>query len=34
MKKFVAIILAVVLCLSVCACGAKEDSVPVIGICQ
>ena len=34
MKKFVAIILAVVLCLSVCACGTKEASVPVIGICQ
>ena len=34
MKKFVAIILAVVLCLSVCACGAKDSSAPVIGICQ
>ena len=34
MKKLVAIILAVVLCLSVCACGAKDSSVPVIGICQ
>ena len=34
MKKFVAIILAVVLCLSVCACGAKDSSAPVIGIGQ
>ena len=34
MKKFVAIILAVVLCLSVCACGARDSSAPVIGRCQ
>ena len=33
MKKLIVTILAIALCLSVCACGASS-SVPVVGICQ
>ncbi len=34
MKKIIAMLLCLMLCLSVCACGGVKNDIPLIGICQ